>query len=66
MSDTVPIREMQMAGGRVLQYVLRSDIPPDILRRFERDVVPCACPYITGEPDFYAHDWERWRASNPA
>jgi len=66
MSDTVLIREMQMAGGRVLRYVIASDIPPRIRKRFERDVVPCACPCITSESDFYAHDWERWRTSNPA
>lgn len=66
MTDSVQIREMQMTGRRVLRYVLASDIPPEIRKRFEQDVVPCACPNITAEQDYFAYDWERWRASNPA
>lgn len=64
MSDTVAIREMQMSGGSTVRYILASDIPPELRKRFVRDVVPCACPNFGEEQDYFAHDWERWRGSN--
>lgn len=64
MFDTIPIREFQMGGGSLIRYILASDIPPEIRKRFMRDVVPCACPNIGEEQEFYAHDWERWCGKN--
>lgn len=60
MPNSVPIREVQVGGGQSIRYVLASDIPPEIGKRFMRDVAPCACPSVGDEQDFYTHDWERW------
>jgi hypothetical protein len=64
MLNSVPIREVQTGGGQPIRYVLASDIPPEIGKRFMRDVAPCACPSVGDEQDFYAHDWERWCRGN--
>lgn len=60
----VPVRLLPVRAGTSIRYVVVSDIPPDIAQQFLKDVCPCACPTVSGEEAFYAHDWERWAAGN--
>lgn len=36
-------------------------MPSEIGQQFMHDICPCACPPVSGEQAFFAHDWERWR-----
>ncbi len=66
MSYGVLVRDLPLAEGKTLPYVVLSDMLPDVAERFAKYVCPCACPNVPGEDAFYLHDWECWgRASEP-
>lgn len=62
----VPVHELVVAVGKSIPYVTVSDMRPEVVLRFLKDIAPCACPTIPGEEAFYAHDWERWAKANDA
>ncbi len=64
MSYGVPIRELPLAEGKSLPYVVLADMQPDVAERFAKYVCPCACPNVPSQDAFYLHDWERWGRAN--